>query len=81
MQITVLAFAAARDALGGASAGLELPAAATVATALALLTERHPALRPLVSSLRIAVDAEFASADTRLRAGATLALLPPVSGG
>jgi molybdopterin converting factor small subunit len=81
MQITVLAFAAARDALGGERVGLELPAAATVGTALGLLVQRHPALVPLVSTLRVAVDADFASADTPLVAGATLALLPPVSGG
>ena len=82
MRITVLAFAAARDALGTARLDLELAGESpAVADALAALAERHPGLRPHVAALRVAVDEEFASAGTRLHAGATLALLPPMSGG
>jgi len=81
MQITVLAFAAARDAIGAAQIGLDVPAGATAGMALALLGETRPHLRALLPSLRLAVDEEFATATTPLHAGATLALLPPMSGG
>jgi molybdopterin converting factor subunit 1 len=81
MTITVLAFAAARDALGAARVALELHADSTAGAALALLVERHPALAALGPSLRLAVNEEFAATHTPLHAGATLALLPPVSGG
>jgi molybdopterin converting factor small subunit len=77
----VLCFASARDAVGAASTGLELGAEATVADALALLAELHPALRSLLPALRVAMDEEFVTGATALQDGATIALLPPVSGG
>ena len=81
MQIVVLAFAVARDALGTARLDVELPVGTTAGGALELLAERHPALRALVPTLRFAVDEEFATESKPLHAGATLALLPPVTGG
>jgi len=81
MQIEVLCFASARDAVGAPRLVLELGEGATVRTALAALAERHPALRAGLGALRCAVNEDFADASRGLAPGDTLALLPPVSGG
>lgn len=81
MQIHVLCFASARDAAGTGRIELDIEAGATVDAALASLVDRVPQLGPLRATLRVAVDEEFAAGSDVLRPGATLALLPPVSGG
>ncbi|MBA3469470.1 MAG: molybdopterin converting factor subunit 1 [Herpetosiphonaceae bacterium] len=80
MQIRVRFFAALRDTLGMGEQTLELPAAATVASAWAALVAAHPAL-DAASSLAYAVNRAYASLDTALHDGDELALIPPVSGG
>jgi molybdopterin converting factor subunit 1 len=82
MRITVLAFAAARDAIGRAQLEFECAGATpAVGEVLAQLAELYPGLRDQLPVLRVAVNEEFATAETRVAAGQTLALLPPMSGG
>ena len=81
MQIEVLLFGPARDAVGAARTLLEVPDGAVVDRAVELLLVRHPALAPARPSLRYAVNEDFVEAGAPLRAGDRLALLPPVSGG
>ncbi len=82
VAVTVLYFAAAREKAGLPRESLVLEEAApTVASLLARLVERHPALGPLLPYLRVAVDQRFAEASEPLAAGAEVALIPPVAGG
>lgn len=81
MRIEVLCFAVVREIVGAPAATIELPAAATAGTAAAALAEAHPALRPLLASVRLAVNEEFVAPDHALADGDRLALIPPVSGG
>jgi molybdopterin converting factor subunit 1 len=81
LNVTVLLFAAAREAAGTDRATLDLPAGASVADAFVRLAERHPRLGAVLPACRAAVDEEFAPRATALCDGATLAVLPPVSGG
>jgi molybdopterin synthase catalytic subunit len=81
MRVTMLYFAAARERAGVPSEALELPDGATVAQALAAACERHPGLQAIATKLRVAVDEDFAAPDRKLRDGAEIALIPPVSGG
>lgn len=81
MRIAVLGFAGVRDILGAPRVDLEMEPGTTVAGALEQLAARTPALRPLLGTLRVAVDEEFAAFSHELKPGSTLALLPPVSGG
>jgi molybdopterin synthase catalytic subunit len=81
MRVTVLYFAAARERAGVSSEPFDLPEGATAAHALELACEKHPALVPLAERLRIAVDEDFSAPDRKLRDGAQVALIPPVSGG
>jgi MoaE-MoaD fusion protein len=76
MQVRIRLFAMLRERAGADSLTLELPDGANVADALG-------ELRWLTGDLRtvLAVNRDYASAETVLQAGDELALIPPVSGG
>ena len=77
----LLAFASAVEALGTSSRDWQLPGELSVGDLRVQLAHEFPALAPLLARLAIAVDGTLATADTRVRDGAEVALLPPVSGG
>jgi molybdopterin synthase catalytic subunit len=81
MNIRLLAFASAGDALGASELELELPAGSRVHELRQRLEREHPALVPLWPRLAVAVDGRIAGAEEPLAEGAEVALLPPVSGG
>lgn len=81
MTLTVLFFAQARDRAGCSQGALELPAGSRVSEALDSLRVTYPGLESLLPHLAVALDGELVSREAPLRAGAELALLPPVSGG
>lgn len=81
IQIEVLYFAAVRERLGRERESVILEGPATVDALWEVLCARHDALCGLRGHLRIAVDEEFADPDTPVHDGATVALIPPVSGG
>lgn len=81
MRIEVVAFAQAREAIGGGRVSLELPPGSRVADALAALGRAHPTLVTLVPHLALAVDRQLVRGEHPLTPDCELALLPPVSGG
>ncbi len=80
MELTILYFAAAREAAGAAREALD-PAPATVADLRRALVERHPALGRVLPRCRIAVNQEMAGDADAVPPGAEVAIIPPVSGG
>jgi molybdopterin converting factor subunit 1 len=76
MKVTVRLFAILRERAGSDRLELDLPEGASVADALAEVDDLAGGLR-----LVMAVNREYAAADTRLEPGDELALIPPVSGG
>jgi molybdopterin converting factor small subunit len=80
MTLQLHAYGIARDIVGARVIDFETPGALTVAELQRLLLERYPAFGDL-SSLRVAVNAEFGESDTPLREGDEIVLIPPVSGG
>ncbi|HEY1358847.1 MAG TPA: molybdenum cofactor biosynthesis protein MoaE [Thermoleophilaceae bacterium] len=76
MEVTVRLYAMLRERAGADEVRLELPDGARVGDALGELSGLADGL-PLV----MAVNREYASAETVLDAGDELALIPPVSGG
>jgi molybdopterin synthase catalytic subunit len=80
VETTILFFAAAREAAGGARETLE-PSPPTVADLRRVLVERHPALARVLPQCRIAVNQEMARDSDALPPGAEVAIIPPVSGG
>ena len=81
MQITVRLFSSARDVANTDRLDLDLPATSTIADAASALTNRSPALSPLLARCAFAVNREYVRGDHLLSDGDELAILPPVSGG
>lgn len=80
MNIDILAFASASEALGSDRLRWST-AATTVGELKAELSARHPELGPLWQRLAVSIDGEIATDADPLHDGAEIALLPPVSGG
>jgi molybdopterin synthase catalytic subunit len=81
MNIRLLAFASAGDALGATEMDLEMPEGSRVVDLRTRLDRDHPRLAPLWPRLAIALNGRVVGAETPLVEGAEVALLPPVSGG
>ena len=83
MTVHVLLFGHYKDAAphGGRPLPLTLPGGATVADAAERLAARDARLSDLLARARVAVNADFADADTLLSDGDEVAFLPPMSGG
>ncbi|RIK99060.1 MAG: molybdopterin converting factor subunit 1 [Burkholderiales bacterium] len=85
MRITILYFAALREALGTGRETVELPEGIADAGRLrAWLRERGGAWAEALGehrAVRIAIDQAMARADAPLRDGAEVAFFPPVTGG
>jgi molybdopterin synthase catalytic subunit len=81
MALTVLYFAAAREAAGLEREVLPDEPPRTVAALRAALAARHPGLSRVLPVCRIALDQEFARDEDAVPPGAEVAVIPPVSGG
>jgi molybdopterin converting factor subunit 1 len=77
----ILYFGVARDLAGRDAEELELGAAATVDGLWELLLERHPSLDRVRGIARLAIDMEYAVADSSVAGAAEIAIIPPVAGG
>lgn len=81
LNISVLFFGPARVLAGTPELRLVLDGPATIADALRELFAKYPKLLALDSSMRVALDEEYASREAVLVDGQTMALIPPVQGG
>ena len=81
MQIRVLFFGILKDLVGRPSDTLELPEGSRLEAVLSHYAGQTPRLRPLLASLAVSVNQEYAASDRPLRGGDEVGLLPPVSGG
>ena len=80
INVRVLFFGAARDAVGREEVDLQI-SAADATGARAQLLAAYPALQRFGNSLLLAVNQEYAEPDREIRDGDELAVFPPVSGG
>lgn len=81
VNIRVLFFGAARDAVEGNELDLAVDQPATVASAFESLKTRFSTLERFGRSLLFAVNQEYATPETELKENDELAVFPPVSGG
>ncbi|HEX5601556.1 MAG TPA: molybdenum cofactor biosynthesis protein MoaE [Pyrinomonadaceae bacterium] len=81
MNIRVLFFGAARDAVEANQLEIVVEEPATVSSAFQSLKERFEKLERFGRSLLFAVNQEYATPDTQLKENDELAVFPPVSGG
>ena len=80
MSVTVLLFASYADALGTSSLRVEIEDGSTVKELVGRLRDRAGA-HALPPEPMVAVNERYASGDRSLRAGDTVAIIPPVAGG
>ena len=76
----MLAFGIAKDIFGGQTIQLQFDDAANAGNVKAILEQQYPQLKELASYM-IAVNDEYANADTIIQPGDEVAIIPPVSGG
>ena len=81
MNVTVLLFASLADRVGKRRIEIPYSEGDTVASIRDRLVACYPAVAGFVPSLLYALDEEYVRANARVTPGATLALIPPVSGG
>lgn len=80
MTLEILTFGIARDIIGSSVFKIEITEGSTVEDLKRLILERFPRFIAL-SSLMIAVNAEYGNEETLLKESDEIALIPPVSGG
>jgi molybdopterin synthase sulfur carrier subunit len=81
MNLNVLFFAAARDAVGTDNVTVDLPDGSTVGELQQLMIQRTPQLERWSQALLWAVNNRYAGCDQVLHASDVIACFPPVSGG
>ena len=81
MRVRVVYFGMLRDMAGREQETVELNEGARLAELYSSLQERIPGLRKFGGSIALAINYEYAAADSPLHEGDEVALLPPVSGG
>ncbi len=78
--MNILAFGAVKEILGDTSITVSLDNNERVGILITRLETQFPQLKQL-SSFMIAVNGEYANADTIIKQGDEVAIIPPVSGG
>ncbi|MCH2142849.1 MAG: MoaD/ThiS family protein [Phycisphaerales bacterium] len=81
MHITVRYWAVLADRIGYRTERLELPEAATVRTAMDLLSEQHDIILTMRAVLATAIQDQYVTTGYMLQPNDELSLIPPVSGG
>ena len=81
MEVTVLLFASVAEKAGTRRLTVPSEAGDTVAQVRDRVLERFPQLESSLPTLLYAVDEEYVKEWAPVPAGATVALIPPVSGG
>ena len=85
MVLKVLFFASCRETVGKASVEIDLKdfneKNYDTNWLISYLLEIFPDLRPLVSTLSIAINKSYVRGNVQLSDGDEIALLPPISGG
>jgi molybdopterin synthase catalytic subunit len=81
VSVTILLFASIAEAAGTRRLELPVQGGEQIRDLRDAVFARYPALARFAPNLLFALDEEYATLDTPVAAGATLAFIPPVSGG
>lgn len=81
VQITVLLFSVLRDRIGQRQLRVELPVESRASDLVDHLCRQYPDVAAHRTSLRLAINADYAQPDQLLTEGDEVALITPVSGG
>jgi molybdopterin converting factor subunit 1 len=77
----VLFFATLREKTGTHETSLEFPQGTNIAAIKKAVLEKYPGLQPIMGSVIVAMNHEFAFDEDIVEDGAEIAMFPPVSGG
>jgi molybdopterin converting factor subunit 1 len=80
-RIKVLFFATLRDRARLKSADFEIPPGTTIQALKDLLADAYPELLPIMDTVVISINREFAFDENVIPENAEVAMFPPVSGG
>jgi molybdopterin converting factor subunit 1 len=81
MNVRIQLFAVARQLAGREAIDVSLSEGATIGQLRSALAESTPALAGVLPHVVFAVNSEYADDATVIPAGASIACIPPVSGG
>jgi molybdopterin converting factor subunit 1 len=81
MRVSLRLFAGLKDVVGRREMDMDVAEGSTVEDLKERLAVEYPGIRPLLRTLVFAIDDEYVSFEEKLRDGAEVALIPPVSGG
>lgn len=81
MQVQVMLFASLREAAGAPTLEVELREGSDTTALLRCLRALLPQAAGLLDRSAVAINEAYAPAGALIRAGDTVALIPPVSGG
>ena len=81
MTVTVLLFASVAEALGTRRLDVDFIPGDRVADVRDRVAAAHPAIERYLPNLLYALNEDYAELTDEVREGATLAFIPPVSGG
>ena len=81
MKVRLLLFAVLRDIAGKSEAELSLAEGTRAADVWQSMRQQYPTLSGYLQPPMIAINEEYADADTPLKDGDELAFIPPVAGG
>jgi MoaE-MoaD fusion protein len=81
MKVSLRLFAGLHDLVGKRDLVMELSDGATISELKSRLAAEYPVVEPMLSTLVFAIDEEYVPHNERLRDGAHVDLIPPVSGG
>jgi molybdopterin converting factor subunit 1 len=81
MTVTVLLFASVAEALGTRRLEIEVGPGDRVADVRDRVAEAYPAIERFLPNLLYALNEDYAELSDEVPGGATLAFIPPVSGG
>jgi MoaE-MoaD fusion protein len=81
VKVSVLYFAVFRERIGRDDETVELADGASLDTLIAVLSERHDAVRSLRGRYRVAINQDMVDGSPLLADGDEVALIPPVAGG
>lgn len=81
ISVSILLFAHYVDVMGSSQMSYTCATGSSVSQLLNSLEAQFPALVPINSAIRIAVNQEFCERSTILNDGDEVAIMPPMSGG
>ena len=81
VAVTILCFAGLRERAGFAELEYDVPEGTLVSRILDDLVATYPAIGAALPTCLVALNEEYAPEGATVKAGDTIALIPPVSGG